>query len=47
MSNWVDKYKKLVIASHKQHIVVADQDKLFEYAELKQAFVNEGYTILV
>ena len=46
MSNWTDKYKKLVISSHKQHIIVADQDNLFEYAELNQAFVNEGYTIL-
>lgn len=47
MSNWVDKYKKLVISSHKQHIIVADQDNLFGYAELIQAFENDGYTILV
>jgi len=47
MSNWVDKYKKLVISSHKQHIIVADQDNLFDYAELKQAFENEGYTLFV
>ncbi|MDP1614508.1 MAG: BREX-3 system phosphatase PglZ [Methylococcales bacterium] len=46
MSNWIDKYKKLVIPSHKQHIIVADQDNLFEYAELKQAFENDGYTTL-
>jgi hypothetical protein len=46
MSNWIDKYKKLVISSHKQHIIVADQDNLFEYEELKQAFDNEGYIIL-
>lgn len=46
MGNWVDKYKKLVISSHKQHIIVADQDILFEYAELKQNFENEGYTVL-
>lgn len=46
MSNWVEKYKKLVISSHKQHIIIADQDNLFEYAELQQAFENEGYTIL-
>lgn len=46
MSNWIDKYKKLVISSHKQHIIVADQDSLFDYTELKQAFENEGYTIL-
>lgn len=46
MSNWVDKYKRLVISSHKQHIIVADQDNLFDYVELKSAFENDGYTIL-
>ncbi len=46
MSNWVDKYKKLVISSHKLHIIVADQDNLFEYAELRQTFESEGYSIL-
>jgi hypothetical protein len=46
MSNWINKYKKLVISSHKQHIIVADQDNLFEYAELRQTFESEGYTIL-
>lgn len=46
MSNWIDKYKKLVISSHKQHIIVADQDNLFEYAELRQTFESDGYTIL-
>jgi len=45
MSNWIDKYKKLVISSHKQHIVVADQDDLFDYAELRQAFEDSGYTV--
>ena len=35
-----------MISSHKQHIIIADQDNLFEYAELQQAFENEGYTIL-
>jgi hypothetical protein len=46
MSNWIDKYKKLVISSHKLHIIVADLDNLFEYMELKQAFENDGYKIL-
>lgn len=46
MSNWVDNYKKLVVSSHKRHIVVADQDGLFEYAELHQSFESEGYTIV-
>lgn len=46
MSNWIDKYKKLVISSHKQHIIIADQDSLFEYEELKQAFENDGYKLV-
>jgi len=47
MSNWIDKYKSLVISSHKLHIIVADLDNLFEYAELNHAFENEGYKIFV
>ncbi|MEI6096533.1 MAG: hypothetical protein WCR08_13945, partial [Gammaproteobacteria bacterium] len=46
MSNWVDKYKKLLIFSRNQHLIVADLDNLFEYAELSQAFENEGYTVV-
>jgi hypothetical protein len=46
MSNWVDKYKKLVISSHKQHIIIADQDSLFEYEELQQAFENDGFKLI-
>jgi len=46
MSNWVDKCKRLVVSSHKKHIIVADQDNLFDYTELRQAFENEGYNIL-
>lgn len=47
MNNWIDKYKKLAITSRKQHIIIADQDNLFTYPELKEAFENEGYTIIV
>ena len=47
MSNWIDKYKKLVISSHKLHIIVADLDNLFGYTELQQAFENDGYKILI
>jgi hypothetical protein len=47
MSNWVDKYKKLVISSHKRHSIVADLDNLFDYGELNRTFENEGYTILI
>lgn len=46
MNNWIDKFKKLAVSSHKKHIIVADLDNLFEYAELKQAFENDGYTII-
>lgn len=46
MSNWIDRYKRLVISSHKQHILVADQDNLFEYEELRQAFENDGYRVV-
>ncbi len=46
MSNWIDKYKNLVISSHKQHIVIADQDSLFEYEELQQAFENDGFKLI-
>lgn len=46
MSNWIDKYKKLVISSHKQHIIIADQDNLFEYDELQQAFESEGFSLI-
>ncbi len=46
MSNWIDKYKKLVISSHKQHIIIADQDSLFEYEELRQAFENDGFKLI-
>lgn len=47
MSNWIEKYRTLVISSHKRHIIVADQDNLFDYPELKQAFENEGYSIII
>ena len=46
MSNWIDKYKNLVISSHKQHLIIADQDHLFDYNELHQAFLSDGYTLL-
>ncbi|MBT1707290.1 BREX-3 system phosphatase PglZ [Fulvivirgaceae bacterium PWU5] len=47
MSNWIDKFKILAISTHKQHIIVADRDNLFEYLELRKAFENEGYAIIV
>ena len=47
MSSWLDKYKQLVISSHKQHIIVADQDSLFEYTQLQETFEKEGYTLRI
>jgi hypothetical protein len=47
MSNWIDKYKRLVIATHKQHVIVADKDNLFEYPELKNAFQVEGFQVII
>lgn len=47
MSNWIDKYKKLAISSHKKHIIIADLDNLFEYAELKEAFETDGFQVLL
>ncbi len=46
MANWIDKYQKLIASSHKQHIIVADIDRLFEYTELQQAVTDDGYTII-
>lgn len=46
MSNWIEKFKKLVISSHKQHLIIADSDNLFEYVELKQALEEAGYTLV-
>ena len=47
MSNWIDKYKKLVVSSYKPHVIIADVDGLFAYSELKQALEIEGYRIIV
>jgi hypothetical protein len=46
MSNWIDNYKKLIVSSHKQHVIVADHDNLFEYIELQQCLQDDGYTII-
>ena len=46
MANWVDKYRQLITASHKPHVIVADQDKLFEYIEMQQSIQDNGYTII-
>ena len=47
MSNWIDKYKNIVVATHKQHIIVADLDNLFEYPELTNAFESEGFHVIL
>ncbi len=45
MNSWIDKYKKLVISSHKDHLILMDEDNLFDYPELKSAFESDGYKI--
>ena len=46
MANWTDKYKQLITSSHKAHVIVADQDNLFEYDELQQSIQDSGFTII-
>jgi len=46
VANWVDKYRQLITSSHKAHVLVADQDNLFEYAELQQSLQDSGFTIV-
>lgn len=45
MSSWIDKYKRIITSSHKQHIIVTDVDSLFNYSELKEAFEQDGYKL--
>jgi hypothetical protein len=46
MNSWIDKYKALVISSHKQHVIVADLDNLFQYHEVEEAFEADEFKIL-
>lgn len=45
MSNWIESLKKLLIASHKKHALVADQDAVFQYPEVVQIFEEEGFEV--
>lgn len=45
MANWIGKYKEMVMASHRQHLIIADTDQLFKYDELAAAFRSEGYKV--
>jgi len=47
VANWIDKYRQLITSSHKVHVIVADQDNLFEYSELQQAIQDSGFTIII
>lgn len=46
MNNWTESFKSLLASSHKQHIIVADQDELFDYDELKVTFEDDGFVVL-
>lgn len=46
MAKFLEKYRKLITASHKMHVIVVDRDDLFKYAELQQAVKDEGYTLI-
>jgi hypothetical protein len=46
MGNWAEKYKKLVIPTHKRHVLVADADDLFEYSELRSMFEDDGFVVI-
>ncbi|MCX6271708.1 MAG: BREX-3 system phosphatase PglZ [Bacteroidetes bacterium] len=45
MSNWIEKYKRLVVSSYKLYVIIADIDNLFDYYELRQSFEDEGYSL--
>lgn len=46
MANWIELTKKLLVSSSKRHILVADQDHLFDYPELRHAFQEEGFQVI-
>lgn len=46
MANWIELTKKLLVSSSKRHILVADQDHLFEYPELHHAFQEDGFQVI-
>lgn len=46
MANWIDRYKQLITSSYKSHVIIVDQDHLFEYPELRQAIQDSGYIII-
>jgi hypothetical protein len=46
MTNWIDRYIGLIKATHKQIVLLHDRDGLLDYAELRQAVEQIGYSIL-
>lgn len=46
MSNWTDKYLRLITSTYKHNIILEDQDKLLQYEELKSLIIEAGYRLL-
>jgi len=46
MANWIELTKKMLVSSSKKHILVADQDHLFDYHELRKVFQDEGFQVI-
>jgi hypothetical protein len=46
MSNWTDKYLRLITSTYKHNIILDDQDNLLQYEELKSMIIEAGYQLL-
>ena len=46
MSSWVDKFKKTIYSSHKEHVIICDKDNLFSYPELLSSIEEDGYKVI-
>ncbi len=46
MADWVDTYKNLIRSSHQRFSIVTDPDQLFEFEELRNSLIDEGFQIL-
>src|SRR5436305_530501 len=46
MSNWTDKYLRLITSTYKHNIILDDQDNLLQYEELRSLIMETGYQLL-
>ncbi|RYE54544.1 MAG: BREX-3 system phosphatase PglZ [Sphingobacteriales bacterium] len=46
MSNWTDKYLRLITSTYKHNIILDDQDNLLQYEELRSLIMEAGYQLL-